>query len=200
MRKVRNLVNKIKKERIKKMRKGLVVLVIAIFGSLIVSASALAVPTIFDGQTVYGSIDTRGEIDYYYFLGNAGDITDIFMFRTDNTSSNWGTLDSVVELWYGGARIAYDDDSGGDSPVPGPCANALINDYSLPNTGEYAIYARSYIYTFPSGVEWGVTTGTYGLTLTGSGHQEIIPEPATMVLFGIGSAAMAFARRKKKLA
>ena len=32
------------------------------------------------------------------------------------------------------------------------------------------------------------------------GEQSTVPEPATMALFGIGTAAMAFARRKKKLA
>ncbi|MFA5143332.1 MAG: PEP-CTERM sorting domain-containing protein [Candidatus Omnitrophota bacterium] len=42
--------------------------------------------------------------------------------------------------------------------------------------------------------------GDYIRVLTGSPSTSTTPEPATMVLFGIGSAAMAFARRKKQQA
>jgi len=40
----------------------------------------------------------------------------------------------------------------------------------------------------------------YSLGVSGTSGEPPVPEPATMALFGIGSAATAFSRRKKKLA
>lgn len=147
---------------------------------------------IFNGNTLYGSIDSSFERDNYSFIGNTGDLADIFLFRTDNTGQNYGTLDPVVELWYGTTYLAMNDDSGGDSPVPGPWYNSLISNYQLPYDGEYTIVARGY----------STSTGTYGLNLNGSGWQEqsgpnVVPEPATLSLIGLGLLGL-FTRNKVK--
>ncbi len=51
---------------------------------------------------------------------------------------NSNDLDTYLELYNAnGTRIAYDDDGG-------PGYNSLISDFSIPATGTYTIYARSY--------------------------------------------------------
>ena len=49
----------------------------------------------------------------------------------------------------------------------------------------------------PRDIQWGSNAGYLYLDDV-TYDNTVVPEPATMFLFGIGSAAMAFARRKKR--
>ena len=104
---------------------------------------------IISGQTVTGAIRTNKPFDLYVFNGQVGDIVSIGMQNTG------GTLDPKLFLiGPNGFEIAVNDDE-----IPGQNANALINQVTLPQDGQYIIIATRF------GVQYGGTEGTYSLTL-----------------------------------
>ncbi len=82
------------------------------------------------GQTHPGSLGVGGRCDYT-FTAAAGDVVTIRLNRVD------AGLDPLVELWGGGARLAFNDDNGGDR-------NSLIQSFGLPAAGSYTIRALSF--------------------------------------------------------
>lgn len=126
---------------------------------LAISISLLTIPssridaqlgcnTIVYNVPIIDTIDGQFWGRSYCFSGNAGDVLTITMTAT--ASDN---LDTYLELSDGnGAVLATNDDADKSS------SNSLIQ-FTLPTTGEYAVYAGRY------GKDTGKTFGGYTLTL-----------------------------------
>lgn len=103
------------------------------------------------GQTFSGAITPGGDVDHFYFLGQAGDRLTL---RANRSS---GSLDPYVELLdRTGARVAVNNNGGGG-------VNALINGYTLLRNELYVVR----VLTAPG----TSTTGGYQLTAS----REIVP-------------------------
>jgi len=87
------------------------------------------------GDTFHGAIAPPGDLDWVYFQCNQGDLLTI------GTDADGGlpTVDTVIELWDGacGSMLTSNDDGG-------PGLYSLIQDYSIPATGTYALKVRGY--------------------------------------------------------
>jgi hypothetical protein len=100
------------------------------------------------GETVTGSITPDNKFDVYVFEGTAEDVVNIGMQATS------GTLDPTLFLiGPDGAQIAQNDDA-----VANEDTNSLIDDFTLPEDGQYIIIASHF------GALYGGTTGVYSLT------------------------------------
>lgn len=115
--------------------------IIVVITSIAWSNAALAGRRIEYGQTVEATVENPSG-DRWIFDGEAGDIIRISMNAV-------GDFDTYLEL-YGpyDSFLTEDDDSG-------PSFNSLIENFQLPDTGEYTILARGY----------GRQIGSYSLTL-----------------------------------
>jgi len=91
------------------------------------------------GATVSGEIVVKGVDDKYLFNGTKGDRLSITLDRVADLPDGTGGLNpAVILLNQHGESIAYDDNSGSDSPsVPG--ANAYLDTIILPEDGGYTI-------------------------------------------------------------
>lgn len=80
------------------------------------------------------AINPGGDLDWYSFAANAGDVLTI---GTD--AYNGSSIDTYLELYFncGSTMIAYDDDSG-------PNLFSLISNFTAPSTGTYTVKARGY--------------------------------------------------------
>lgn len=119
------------------------------------------------GQNLGGSLATtdclspdRGQtsayMDYYSFMGSAGDVVTVEMTGTgfsDTYLYLYGPSMSSTGTYNSYNLLAYDDDSAGNS-------NAKINGYALPSDGVYTIGATSY---------GNSITGAYTVSLRVSG-------------------------------
>ena len=86
--------------------------------------------TLLSNQPLDGTISSSADRDYYFLSGVAGDQVTIVLTRTS------GTLDPFLELSDpAGVNVVVNDNGAGDS-------NALINGYTLLQTGRYLIVAR----------------------------------------------------------
>jgi uncharacterized protein YfaP (DUF2135 family) len=100
------------------------------------------------GETVTGSITPDNKFDVYVFEGQAEDVVTIGMEATS------GTLDTVLYLLSpDGTELAQNDDA-----VPNETTDSLINNFTLPEDGQYIIIASHF------GALFGGTTGVYSLT------------------------------------
>lgn len=147
------------------------------------------------------------------FTGDTTDGPDIFNFTlpvdVDGISSYWlhmetgsADYDTWIELYSGfnlsGVQLAFDDDS---TNTFGPCASGnyqcssigagndqLERDYGVNATplpaGDYSLEVKGYYNS----------VGNYELRITSA----TIPEPGTLVIFGLGLAGLAVARRRKR--
>lgn len=110
------------------------------------------VPPVTDTELVYGDVsvgdisDSQHTIEFT-FEGEAGDIVTISMEHTD------GDLDPLLILANSnGDALIQDDDGGGNR-------NSLIENFTLPRTGTYIIYATRFQQ------QLGTTTGRFRLQL-----------------------------------
>ncbi|HMQ32559.1 MAG TPA: S8 family serine peptidase, partial [Chloroflexaceae bacterium] len=124
------------------------------------------------GQTLSGAIAPGGDVDHYYFIGQAGDRLTL---RANRTSGN---LDPYLELLdRTGSRVALNDNGGGG-------VNALINGYTLQRNDLYVVRVLA-----GPGL---VTTGGYQLTASretvplnpAPGITRLSPASATATAFG----------------
>lgn len=86
---------------------------------------------LFPPQTLTGNISASNDRDHYFIFATAGSRITLQMNRTS------GNLDAYLELLDPtGARVALNNNGGVDT-------NALINNYTLQQTGRYQIIARN---------------------------------------------------------
>lgn len=101
-------------------------------------------------QTINGSITPENKFDLYAFDGIAGDIVSISLTAAPGTN-----LDTKLYLiGPNGTAVANNDDA-----LIGENTNSLINNFTLPEDGQYIIIATHY------GERYGISSGTYTLTL-----------------------------------
>ena len=112
------------------------------------------------GQTV-STVTIYSGGDLYSFSGSAGQSVTIAMNGVNN-------YDTYLELYYGGAQIAYNDDGG-------PGLNSLLTA-TLPSSGTYTIIARGL----------GGALGNYSITVTCSSGGSNPPPSST---YNMGSIA-----------
>ncbi len=101
------------------------------------------------GDVLMGFIPDVGGQEVWTFDGFAGDVVTISMVGLDEDFD-----DTFLELYGPDGILLIDDDDSGEGWF------ALIEDYTLPETGEYAIVARA----------WGIDTGSYEISLTLEGE------------------------------
>jgi hypothetical protein len=102
------------------------------------------------GDVINGAITLENKFDLYAFQGLAGDEVTIAMNAAPGTN-----LDTNLYLiGPNGGVVTRNDDS-----APGENTNALINNFTLPEDGQYIIIATHY------GERFGVSSGAYTLTL-----------------------------------
>lgn len=86
--------------------------------------------TLLIEQTLSGSISPSTDRDHFFYNGQAGERLSLRMNRTS------GNLDPYLELFDPlGTRVALNNNGGGNQ-------NALINGYTLQQTGRYLLVAR----------------------------------------------------------
>jgi hypothetical protein len=103
------------------------------------------------GQTVIGKITNDNARAIYSFVGRQGDIIDVTLTRTD------GNLDPLLILIDEQNNvIARDDDSSA-------AYDAALNSQQLARDGTYFLIVTRF------GQAWGLTTGSFSLTLTRAG-------------------------------
>lgn len=93
-------------------------------------------------QPVRGLIEPGREL-CFEFRGDPGDVITARMTRLDDN------LDPLLKLWGANGTLTQDDDSGGDR-------NSLIDRFTLPQSGGYALLASGY----------GMSSGYFELFLT----------------------------------
>ena len=197
--------------------KKVLALVALLSAILLTSQPAGAVPILYEGALTsgvasVGSVTGNGWItsqasgvDFWSFFGNSGDIIDLTGSRLDEG------LDPAFSLYFGttGAdESAYTSfaDFGGldflltrddDIDVPGPFGDPFLNDFVLPQTGNYTV-AIGGLASSGSG-PFGYQLLLAGSTLPqegGNPDQNVIPEPTTLMLLGSGLAGLVGFRRK----
>jgi len=90
------------------------------------------------GQSLPGNVSPTNDSDTYYFGGVAGRVVAIRMNKVD------AGLDSFLELWGPGGRVAHNDDGGGNND------SWLVA--TLPSSGIYRLAAHSW--NFQSGGQY----------------------------------------------
>lgn len=108
---------------------------------------ASSYPVVTVGQERTGALSPAGDTDTYALYGSAGQTVDVSL-----TSD---TFDTYLEVEFGGAIIASDDDSGVG-------LNSLIETLVLPDAGDYLIHVSSY-----SGSEGAYTLLVSSVAATG---------------------------------
>lgn len=117
--------------------------------------------TITYSQTVTGTI-TSGGTNTWTFTGNAGDVITIAV-----NAGSPPTLDPTVTLnGPSGNQLAFNDDI-----VFGVNLNALISNFTLPQSGTYTIIVGGF----------GGTAGPYSLTITGTQAASLITAQVVVV-------------------
>jgi uncharacterized repeat protein (TIGR01451 family) len=86
---------------------------------------------VFPPQTLTGNISSANDRDHYFIFATAGSRVTLQMNRTS------GNLDAYLELFDpNGVRVALNNNGGVDT-------NALINNYTMLQTGRYQVIARN---------------------------------------------------------
>lgn len=105
-------------------------------------------PSLLPNQVVRGTISADNKFDVYTFNGEAGQVVDIRMERTQ------GSLDTSLFLISPSLfEVAANDDA-----IIGTTTDSLIDGFTLPETGRYIILATHFATIY------GGTTGTYQLS------------------------------------
>lgn len=159
-----------------------------------------------NGAASIGSVTVNSQnapdlLDYWIFLGNAGDE---IVLRADRLTDQ---TDLVMGLFEGGAVdtneltssaaasgsgvsfLDYSDDVN-ISPLGGPFSDPQIN-FTLPSTGFYTVVVGE----FGSPDPVVGPAYAYEVTLTNTGIAAV-PEPSSAALLGLGGLALVFRRRK----
>lgn len=180
------------------MRKTFIGLIACCFVGVASAAPIVYEGQLFDGITEYGSasdpLDTGS--DYWFFEAQAGDILTLVGHRLE------APFDMAVYLYSGTyadttalpASIAFADDEIPELPgYEGPWADPQLLNFVLPGPGLYTVQ----VWDFLSGP--GDPPFDYQITITGTGGDPVVPEPATMTLLGLGIVGLAArARRNRK--
>lgn len=113
-------------------------------------AEAATAQNLLPGDAVSGSITPTNKFDLYAFDGLAGDVVTISMTAASGTN-----LDTKLYLiGPNGTVVTQNDDA-----VAGENTDSLINNFTLPEDGQYIIIATHY------GDQYGITAGAYTLSL-----------------------------------
>ncbi|MBN1964690.1 MAG: pre-peptidase C-terminal domain-containing protein, partial [Anaerolineae bacterium] len=116
------------------------------------------------GDSLAGSIDDEHSFHYYTFGAQRGDIVTISLERAT------GTLDPFMLLLNTQRSVIQEDDDSGSG------RNALMQSFSIPETGNYYILATRYER------EAGDTSGDYVLRLEGVTGEAPIVAPGTLTI------------------
>ncbi len=119
---------------------------------------------LFIPQTVSGNINPANDRDHYFIFATAGTQVTLQMNRTS------GTLDPYLELFNpNGVRVALNNNGGIGS-------NALINGYTMLQTGRYQVIAR------------GANSATGGYSLSATAQAVALNPVPTITSLSPGSA------------
>jgi hypothetical protein len=113
-------------------------------------AEVATAPVLTDNIPVSGIIADDNRFDIYTFEGEIGQTVTIRM------DASTGTLDTLLFLMSPtGLELVANDDA-----IPNETTNSLIQEFVLPQSGQYTIIATHY------GTIYGGTNGSYTLTFS----------------------------------
>ena len=151
------------------------------------------------GFNAYGAFGTAwtNDANFYYSTGSG-------------STESWHINADLFESWVA-TRLAAgtpimvtvdsDGDKGGDHWIPLVGYNDVTNQYAYYNTWDSSLHWANIAYVTDEGSGWFGISGVRDFTLTSNtvtigGGGTDVPEPATMLLLGLGLVGLAGARRK----